>query len=338
MMIIFWSAVLILGFWLLTRAAYEIIERLEPWVVTGKLPKFLIGVTLVSLGASLPELMLSLTSLWQGDTALVAALAIGSNITNILLVVGLVIFSARELTIKRSLINFEAPFLAAAVALLLIIIWDRQVTPVDGLLFLLFFSGYLFYTFTHYREFFNVQQKQDLREESAYLPGLTRESLLYYRRCRREACEVVKLKSGLYVLLYLVLMSIASWAVFQSVSSLAFMFQIHRTILGLTVMAVGVTIPEIMVSLVAARRGAYEIAIGNIFGSNIFNILMVIGLSSLFTTLKVDAITFAVGVPSLVVTTVFYLLIAWPRRLRRWHGILFLGLYAFYLWRVLSLT
>ena len=151
-MLIFWILIFILSLVLLVKSADWFVESSEKIGLALKISPFIIGVTIVSIGTSFPELASSIAAVLKGASEIVAANVIGSNIANILLVVGLSAVAARTLLVKRSLIDLDAPFLAAATGLFIFIVWDGKIVFGEGILLLLAFMVYFLYTIFQRRE------------------------------------------------------------------------------------------------------------------------------------------------------------------------------------------
>ena len=145
-MLIFWSLVFIVSLAILVKGADWFVESSEKIGLAFKISPFIIGITIVAVGTSFPELASSLVAVFKGPTEIVTANVIGSNIANILLIVGLSAVMARRLSVKRSLIDIDLPLLASVTCLFGFILWDRKVIWQEGILLILAFLVYLFYT------------------------------------------------------------------------------------------------------------------------------------------------------------------------------------------------
>ena len=151
-MLIFWILIFILSLALLVKSADWFVESAEKIGLAFKISPFIIGVTIVAIGTSFPELASSVAAALKGATEIVTANALGSNIANILLIVGISAIAARRLIVRRSLIDLDAPLLGVATFLFIFIMWDKKVVLEEGILLILGFIIYLLYTIFQKRE------------------------------------------------------------------------------------------------------------------------------------------------------------------------------------------
>ncbi|MBU4481247.1 calcium/sodium antiporter [Patescibacteria group bacterium] len=326
-MLIFWIIVFILSLALLVKSADWFVESSEKIGLALKISPFIIGVTIVSIGTSLPELFSSLAATLKGATEVVVANAIGSNIFNILFIVGLSAVVARRLIIKRSLIDLDAPLLAASTALLLFISWDGKIFLGEGILLCLAFLVYLLYA---------VFQRRDAEEETAEIV-----EVLPSRTERREKEAKIEVKPskpekiGLKVFLFLIVGIVgliigANWTI-ESMVKISEIAKIPSSLIAIIALAAGTSLPELVVSVRAAAQKKYEIALGNIFGSNIFNALVVVGVPALIKPLTVDELALRVGLPFLAVATLLFIISGISRRIHIWEGAMFLLIYVLFI-------
>lgn len=331
-MIIFWVLIFIISLFALVKGADWFVENSEKIALVLKVSPFIVGVTLVAIGTSLPELASSFAAVLKDETSFVVANVVGSNIANILLIVGLAAVVGKRLEVKRSLIDIDLPLLASTTVLFGFIFWDKEITREETLFLLAAFIVYLFYT---------IQQKSEtpsppLPEEKALDEVV---EILPSRVERREVKEVPE-KIGLETLILLVLGLVlliggANYLV-DSVLKLSEILKISKTIITILAVAVGTSLPELVVSVRAAWQKKYEIALGNVFGSNVFNALVVIGIPALIKTLVVDDLTFFVGFPFMVVATLLLVISGITRRISVWEGAMFLLIYVLFVIKTFS--
>lgn len=299
---------LFVGIFLVYIGSDKLVDGASALAKKLKVSDLLIGLTIVSFGTSAPELAVNIVSSIKDTSDISLGNVIGSNIFNILTVVGLSAI-LREITVKHSTLRKEIPLsLIAAVAVLAL----GNKTPSmilrgDGFVLLLFFSIFISYVFEMAktdREFFEESEK--LKEKELSLPI----SLFY-------------IFFGLAGLIFG-----GRWIVSGAVD-VARYFGVSEKLIGLTIVAAGTSIPELATSLVAAAKGNSEISLGNVVGSNIFNIFFILGISSVIrpinypTVLNVDIII-------LIAITVLLLLFSANFKISKKEGIIFFALYILY--------
>lgn len=318
MEIVFWTIVFIVSLAVLIKGADWFVEGSEKIGIAFKISPFIIGVTIVAVGTSFPELVTSIFAVLKGATEIVAANAIGSNISNVLLIIGLSAIVSRTLTVRRSLIDLDAPLLAAATIIFIFIAWDGSVVLWEGILLIAAFIIYLLYTIFHRAE----EGENASKKVVEVLPS---------RVERRQAEVRKKEKLGFKVFLFLVLgavmLAFGANYVIESVIKISDILKISASFIAITAVAVGTSLPELVVSVRAAAKKKHEIALGNIFGSNVFNILFVVGLPSLFGTLSVDKLTLFVGLPFLAVSTLLFIISGISKKIHPWEGLMYILIY-----------
>ena len=249
---------LILGFVILIKGADLFVDGASGVAGNFKVSKMLIGLTIVAFGTSAPELAVSIKSIFSGNGDIVLGNVIGSNILNILLIVGLsAIF--HTLTVKNNTVKKELPITMLITTLFAVLLSDQvfdktltnSFTRNDGIIILLFFSIFVYYLISISRK------KIDTNEEEKVLPLS---------------------KSIIFTIIGLIGIILGSNFVVDSASFIAKAIGVTERLVSLTVIALGTSLPELVTSITATRKGEYDIAIGNVVGSNIFNIGMVIGI------------------------------------------------------------
>ncbi|GAB4193462.1 MAG: calcium/sodium antiporter [Roseiflexaceae bacterium] len=271
-----------------------------------------IGLTVVALGTSAPELAVSLRAAFVGQADLTLGNVLGSNIANVLLILGLAALVAPLLVAPRVL-QREVPTMIGVSLLLWLLVADGSLSRLDGLLLVVLLGAFLVATVVVGR------RSADTDEPVAALPQ------------ERSRWNVFR-NLGLVLGGLLLLVAGAQWLVDGAVT-FARALGVSELIIGLTVVAVGTSLPEIATSVLASLRGEREIAVGNVVGSNILNILGVLGLTTVLSpqSIQVPASALAFDVPVLVVTAVACLPIFFTgRMIARWEGALFLAYYAAY--------
>lgn len=332
MEILFWILVFILSLIALVKGADWFVESSEKIALFFKISPFIIGVTIVAIGTSFPELASSLAAALKGATEMVASNVIGSNVANIFLIVGLSAVVGKRLAVRRSLIDIDLPLLASTTVLFGGIFWDRKIVWQESLLLLAAFIVYLFYTIAQRSE----PSEKPLPEEM--VPGEIFE-VLPSRVDRRKAKKVEKFTFQILIfwILGLLLLIFGANYLVDSVLKFSEFFKIPLSVITMLVVAVGTSLPELAVSVRAAFEKKYEIALGNVFGSNVFNALVVVGLPGLVKTLFVDNLTFTIGFPFMVLATLLLIISGITRRISIWEGSLFLLIYLLFVIKLFNL-
>lgn len=297
------------------------------------LSPFIIGALIVGIGTSFPELISSLVAVFHGVTEIVPANAIGSNIANILLIVGISAIIGRRLVVSKSLIDLDLPLLAIGTVLFLGIVWDRQITFFESLLLLATYLIYILYTIVH---------KDDAEvsgEALEVLPSRPTRRHHLTPPFEKKGGERPKIKPRDIILLIvgIVALSLGANYLITSVVRLSEILAVATGVIAISAVAVGTSLPELMVSAKAALRRKSEVALGNIFGSNVFNILVVVGLPGLFKTLSIDQQTFAVGIPAMALATLLFVISGISRRIHVWEGAFYLALYLLFVAKLFNL-
>ena len=248
---------LIIGFVVLIKGADVFVDGASSIALNCKLSKMLIGLTIVAFGTSAPEFAVSVKSIVSNNSDMVLGNVIGSNILNILLIVGLCSI-IKPIKVKSNTVRKELPIVMLFSTLLFFLIKDdlfvsnvNMVSRNDGFVILLFFAIFIYYLISIMRN-----KKDEDGESAKYGIG----------------------KSILFTLLGIVCIIMGSNVVVDSASSIATMIGISQKMIALTVVAFGTSLPELVTSIVSTRKGEQEILVGNIVGSNIFNIGIVLGL------------------------------------------------------------
>jgi cation:H+ antiporter len=320
----------------LVKSADWFVESSEKIGLALKISPFIIGVTIVAIGTSFPELATSLAAVFKGATEIIVANVVGSNIGNILLIIGLSAVAARALIVRRSLIDLDAPLLAASTVLFIFMMWDRKIVFGEGILLLLASLVYFLYTIFQRREEIITSELVEI------LPGGVKIKLLPSRVERRkrvikEKPEELNFKIFLFLILGIAGLVIGANYTIESVIKISDILKISASLIAITVVAVGTSLPELVVSVRAALKKKYEIALGNIFGSNVFNVLIVAGIPALIKPLAIDDLTFLIGLPFLVIATLLFIISGISRRIHIWEGAMYLLIYILFIAKLCGL-
>ena len=299
---------LALGFVMLGKGADWFVEGAAGIAMRFGIPQLVIGLTIVAMGTSAPEAAVSIAAAVKGNADITIGNIVGSNILNILVILGLAA-SIVPIAVARSTVRIEIPFMIGVTALLFYQGRDSSISLADGGVLMVAFAAYMMYLYTMAMKS-NVDS--DLEE-----PGLP------LGRCLLGAV------GGLALIIA------GSNVTVGAATSIATYAGLSERFIGLTIVALGTSLPELFTSVAAARRGNADIAIGNIVGSNIFNILFVVGLSSLIIDIPfASAFNFDTYV-ALGAAVLLWLCVLRTQRLQRCAGALMLMCYAEYLGYIL---
>lgn len=300
-------ALLVVGFVLLVKGA--------DWFVAGAagiadklgVPQLVIGLTIVAMGTSLPEAAVSLSSALKGSAEIAVGNVLGSNIMNVLLILGITSLIT-PLAIKASTIKYEIPFvIVISVIFSALGLSDGAIKRVDGLILWVFFIIYLSYLL------YMTKHGEDMIEEAE----INKNSYM------RRLVMLVIVGAGLIVY--------GSNLTVDAASEIAYLFGMSKRWVGLTIVAFGTSLPELATCVTAALKKNADLAIGNIVGSNIFNILFVIGTSALITPVAYQADFLIDSILAIGVAVLLWLLVInKDRQLKRWGGAIMLAAYIGY--------
>ena len=261
---------------------------------------FIIGVTIVAFGTSLPELATSIASVFAGKSEIVVGNVVGSNITNIALVLGLTAVMTKRIDLEYNIWHIDMPFLWGSAFLLWLTLQDLHFSFAEGLLFMVGITIFLIYSL----------------KSGAITPEIERPKANW---------QVYFLLLAGGALVYLG----ADYTIY-AISKLSEIAGISPELIALSAVALGTSLPEVIVSLNAARRGKSSIAIGNVLGSNIFNTYIVMGIPSFFGTLVIPANINHVYLPLMVAMTILFGIMSNNKKITRWEGSLLLMFYVFF--------
>ncbi len=297
-------AVLLVSARLFTRAA----ERIG--LALG-LSSFMVGVIIVGVGTSLPELITGLFSVSQGVSQIVSGNVLGANVSNLLLILGVsTVFSIlRPVYLGEAYIAIDLHFLVGSAFVLGVVMFDGVVGRVEGLFLLAAYGVYVAYL---------------LKEGSSGQSGGTRPPV-----APRDLLVVAMSAVGIYFG--------AEWTV-GSLQGLAGGLGVPTAIVAVTVLALGTTLPELVVSITAARQGKASLAVGNILGSCVFNALVVVGAGAVYGTVRVPPELTGFALPFVVGASLLFYLLVQDRRISSWEGMLFLVMYALFILKVSGLA
>lgn len=298
---------LVVGFVMLIKGADWFVDGASKIADKFGIPQLVIGLTIVAMGTSAPEAAVSITSAIKGSAGITIGNVVGSNIMNVLVILGLTAV-IRAIAVKQSTIHYEIPFtIAITVVLALLGLLDNTVSRLDGVILWVLMIVYLIYLLRMARK------GQDVVED---VPKLTEKDTLP--------------RMILFIVIGAVLIVWGADVTVDAASELATIFGMDDRLIGLTIVAFGTSLPELVTSVTAAIKGKADIAVGNIVGSNIFNILFVVGTTALITPVVYSG-GFLVDTVVAVATMVLLLVcVLRGKKLGRLGGLVMLVGYAAY--------
>lgn len=312
-MFILWIAVFAAALALLILASDWFIDSAEKIGLYFKIPSFVIGVIIIGIGTSLPELATSIASVARGNSEIVVGNVIGSNITNIFLVLGVGAFVGKQFSIKFDIFRSDIPFLISSAVMISLMLADKNFSTAEAIICIVMLILYIY---------------------TSFKSGTIDEELHEFEEKHEHKLTVMT-----WVMLFLspALIALgATWTV-NSVIEISKIIGIGTELIALSAVALGTSLPEVMVSIQAARRGKGEMAVGNVIGSNIFNTLAVMGIPGLFGNLKIPDDIVHFHVPLFLGATVILTIITLDKKIFRFEGIILLLFYVFFLGNIFGL-
>ncbi|MFC1531246.1 calcium/sodium antiporter [Gemmatimonadota bacterium] len=298
------------------------------WLVTGAsrvaehrgVSPLLVGLTVVAFGTSAPELVVSTAAVLRDQSGIAVGNVMGSTVANVGLIVGLGAL-VRPINVHRKLLQREAPLMVLILAAVMVFASNGVISSLDGLILVTGFSVYMAYLIRWGKSETETGQFQAARIEArAGDAGIIRRPYLNWLRV---AFGTALLLAG------------ASWMV-DSAEKIAIAYQVPEEVVGATMVAIGTSLPELASTIAAAARGLGDIAIGNVIGSNIFNLGLVLGTASLISPLELTSATVVTQVvPAMIFCLVLIPLAYTGERVGRWEGVLLLLGYAAFLYQIL---
>jgi cation:H+ antiporter len=305
----------LLGFVALVAGAVSLIDGATNIATKFHVPEMVVGLTIVSIGTSMPELVVSSVAGLDGHADLAVGNVLGSNIANVLLILG-VAATIRTLPVTDTTVLSEIPFsLTAALlvgflanAALFTASTELTISRIDGGILLFFFGLFMLYVYKMSKESAAAHETE-------------------------AKCKVSQVRSWLQVVLGMCALYLGGLWVVAGAVKIASHMGYSESMIGLSVVAVGTSLPELFASAIAARRGNTDIAVGNVVGSNIFNMLWVLGVASVISDLPFDVVSNTDLAMVVFSTTMVIVAVALGRKgtIERWHGVAFILTYFAYL-------
>lgn len=296
---ILWNLLMLaLGFVLLVKGADWFVDGAAGIANKFKIPQLIIGLTIVAMGTSAPEAAVSISAALKGSAEITIGNIVGSNILNILIILGLTAVIT-PVAVAKSTIRVDIPFMLAISILLLVQGLDGSVTLLDGIVLLVVFAGYLTYLVINARKNPEQLEEEQIKNQSIWM------------------CL-------LWTAIGLVAIILGSNFSVDAASNIARILGLSERFIGLTIVALGTSLPELVTSVMAARKGNADIAIGNIVGSNIFNILFVVGLSSVIISVPFASAFIVDMIVAIGAGVLLWIFSLHKKKLIPIHGVVFL--------------
>lgn len=293
---------LVVGFVLLIKGADFFVEASSSIAKTLRVPSIIIGLTIVAFGTSMPELAVSTTASLAGNNEIAVGNVIGSNIFNLLVVLG-ACGAIRPFAVQ---LRWDyAASVGVATALFFMIVGDHFVSRTEAIILLMLFAFFVAMT--------------------------VRDALTNRIEEEEEYKSITPLRCAIYIVGGLTAIVCGGDLVVECAKEIALALGMSQTLVGLTVVALGTSLPELVTSVVASRKGENGLALGNVIGSNIFNILMVLGASAAVKPVPVNGLAVVDAACLIVFSLITWLLCRSKLRISRMEGLIMLGMYTVYL-------
>ncbi|MCI8886934.1 MAG: calcium/sodium antiporter [Hungatella sp.] len=299
---------LVTGFLLLIKGADFFVEGSSSLAKLLRVPSIIIGLTIVAFGTSAPELAVSLSASLAGNNDMAIGNVIGSNVFNLLVVIGACSLAAPVVVDKKVLYGDYLFGIFTAVTMVALFLWDLTLSRLDGCVLLGIFGYFLFQMIKNTlasRAVGGTREADDLKAGNPF------KNLLF-------------IGGGLAAIVW------GGDLVVDNASVIAASFGLSQTLIGLTVVALGTSLPELVTSVVASKKGENALALGNVIGSNLFNILLVLAASAAISPMKVGVLSVFDGMFLILSSCLVWYLARTRMAITRKEGIFMLGLYAVY--------
>lgn len=302
---------LIIGMVLLIKGADWFVEGSSNIAKALKIPSLIIGLTLVSIGTSLPELSVSVNSSLQGAVDMSVGNVVGSNIFNVLVVIGSSALFA-PMIVQKNMFKYDIPILIGiylAFILFSFVITPNVISLVEGIIIFICFICYIL--------FLVFRTKKENRENKVFE--------------KKENIKISWPKNLIFIVIGVVGIIFGGEFVVTTAKTLAIKFGMSELLVSLTIVAVGTSLPELVTSMVAAKKGENDIAVGNAIGSCVFNILLILGLSSIVSPLTIDSSTLIDVLVMLLSVVLIFIFAIKSYKINKGNGIILISMYVIYL-------
>lgn len=307
--VILYFGLFVISLAVLLKASDWFIDSAEKIGLSLGISPFIIGVTIIAFGTSLPELATSMASVFSGDSEIVVGNVVGSNITNIALVLGLVVVIVKQIDLEYNIWHIDMPYLWGSAFLLWFALRDFHFSLFEAILFLVGIVVFLGYSFKGDRD----ENEEVIRQK-------------------------VNWKSYAMLIIGGAFVALGADYTILAIKKLSFIAGIKPEIIALSAVALGTSLPEVIVSLSAAKKGKTSIAVGNVLGSNIFNTYVVMGIPALFGKITIPPNINDFYLPLMIAMTILFGIMANNKKITRWEGVVLLMFYCYFASELISTT
>ncbi len=310
-----WFLLLVVSLYVLIRASDYFTSSAERIGLSFNIPTFIVGVTIVAFGTSLPEIISSLFAVLSDSSEIVIGNVVGSNITNIFLIIGVAALFGKKMKVAYELVHIDLPFLMGSALFLAVAVWDGTFTLFEAMLCLAGIVVYLLHA---------VSAKRRRRKRG-------------HTSTEESDSEGVTGKTVFILAISAFFIYVGGRFTIESVIRLSGILDIGKEIIAASAVALGTSLPELVVSITAARKGEPELAIGNVLGSNIFNALAVMGIPALIAPLTIPISIVTFGIPMMLIASLLFFFMAQDKEITNWEGLLLLIFYVFFIGKLFNL-
>jgi cation:H+ antiporter len=304
---------LILGLVLLVFGGEVLVRHSSAFAIKSQVPPLIVGLTVVSIGTSSPELFTSLQAVWDGSGGIAVGNVIGSNIANLGLALGLAAL-IRPMIVDRSVLRLDLPLMIIVTLLFGGLALDGVFSRLDGLVLLGSLAFYMWYQIKRAREIKkNTENSAETLTDTA-----SHRSYVYLLTCMAAGCILLYFGSGAFI---------------EGATEIAEYFKVSDLVIGVTVVAFGTSVPEIVASIAAATKGEGDLGIGSLVGSNIMNILLVLGGAAITSDIPVDASVMSNDFWWMLATAaLLYPILKIGKNISRFEGSIYVACYVAYIY------
>lgn len=317
--IILWTIIFIVALMVLLKASDLFADAVEKVGIYFGIPEFIVGVTIVAFATSLPELITSIISVLKDSSEIVAGNVVGSNVANIFLILGITAIIGKYLKVSHEIINVDLPLLVGSALLFGVFIWDGEVNFTEGFILLIGIVLYLMYAIS----FGKKKILADRKNNNNATDNQQKEKI------KPKTIAIMVLSSGFIYL--------GATYTIESVIEISRILDIGKEVVAISAIAIGTSLPELVVSFSIIKKGKGEMAIGNILGSNIFNTFAVMGIPAMIGPLQITDSILSIGLPFMIIATVMYLFMTQDKQLTKWEGWLLVIFYIAFIGKIFNL-
>ena len=293
---------LVVGFILLVKGSDFFVDGAASFATKLGIPQLVIGLTIVAMGTSAPEAAVSITAAFEGNADITIGNIVGSNILNTFIILGIASVIV-PIVVSLTTIKYEIPYMIICSVVLLLMGYDKKISFIDGVVLWVLFVLYLSYLFMQAKN--NKEEKEEVK-------------------CLKGWMQGVYIVGGIIAII-----AGSKFAVYGA-TEIARLIGISERFIGLTIVALGTSLPELFTSVAAAKKGNADIAIGNIVGSNIFNILFIVGTTALIVEVPFEGKFFVDSIIVILSGVILLACVIKDKKLNRVGGVVMLLCYAAY--------